>query len=132
MQDEHAERASTITVSVIVQTLICHACTLLLQAILAFLKSTGLSAEDVLGQEPLCDALLRYHVLPYEMTSSMIVKKDSLAQTLEPRSYLTANKGPRGVTVQDMQGHVAKVTKGDLKIGEATIHTVDRVLLSGE
>jgi len=101
-------------------------------AILAFLKSTGLSAEDVLGQEPLCDALLRYHVLPYDMKSSMIVKKDMTAQTLEPRSYLTVNKGPLGVTVQDMQGNVAEVTKGDIKIGEATLHTVDRVLLSGK
>jgi len=101
-------------------------------AILAFLKSMGLSPQDVLAEEPLCDALLRYHVMPYDLTSSMIIKKDMTAQTMEPRSYLTLNKGPLGVTVKDMQGNVAKVTKGDIKIGDAMVHTVDRVLLSGD
>jgi uncharacterized surface protein with fasciclin (FAS1) repeats len=92
----------------------------------------GLTAEDVLSQEELCDALLRYHVLPYDLKSSMIVKKDSKAQTLEPFSYLLFNKDSSGVTVKDMQGHVAKVAKGDIVAGEATIHSVDRVLMSGK
>jgi len=100
-------------------------------AITSFLKSTGLSAADVLGQEELCDTLLRYHVLPYDLKSSMIVKKDSTAQTLEPYSYLRFNKDSSGVTVKDMQGNVAKVAKGDIPAGEATLHSVDRVLLSG-
>ena len=104
---------------------------ILVQAITSFLKSTGLSAADVLGQEELCDTLLRYHVLPYDLKSSMIVKKDSKAQTLEPYSYLLFNKDSSGVTVKDMQGHVAKVAKGDIPAGEATLHSVDRVLLSG-
>ena len=104
---------------------------ILVQAITSFLKSTGLSAADVLGQEELCDTLLRYHVLPYDLKSSMIVKKDSKAQTLEPYSYLLFNKDSSGVTVKDMQGNVAKVAKGDISAGEATLHSVDRVLLSG-
>jgi len=101
-------------------------------AVLAFLKSMGLSAEQLLGEEALCDALLAYHVLPYDLKASMIVKKDMTAQTLEPNSYLTVNKDAAGVTVRDMQGNVAKVSKGDLKVGDATIHLVDRVLLSGD
>ena len=103
-----------------------------LQAIAAFLKSMGLTADHVLAEEPLCDALLAYHVLPYELMSSMIAKKDSTAQTLEPNSFLTFNKGASGVTVTDMQGNVARVGKADIKAGEATVHTVDRVLLSGK
>jgi uncharacterized surface protein with fasciclin (FAS1) repeats len=100
-------------------------------AIVSFLSSMGLSAGDVLGQEELCDTLLRYHVLPYELKSGMIVKKDSKAQTLEPNSYLLFNKDSSGVTVKDMQGNVAKVSKGDIPAGEATLHSVDRVLMSG-
>jgi uncharacterized surface protein with fasciclin (FAS1) repeats len=92
----------------------------------------GLTVEHVLAEEPLCDALLAYHVLPYELKSGMIVKKDSTAQTLEPYSFLTFNRGASGVTVRDMQGHVAKVGKADIKAGEATVHSVDRVLLSGK
>jgi len=100
-------------------------------AITSFLKSMGLTAAQALGHEELCDILLRYHVLPYDVKSSMIVKKDSKAQTLDPRSYLLFNKGSSGVTVEDMQGNVAKVTKGDITAGDATVHSVDRVLLSG-
>jgi len=100
-------------------------------AITSFLKSMGLSAQQVVGEEALCDTLLRYHVLPYILKSSMLVRKDMTAQTLQPFSYLTFNKDASGVTVKDMQGNVAKVTKGDITAGEGTLHIVDRVLLSG-
>jgi hypothetical protein len=53
-------------------------------------------------------------VLPYDLRANMIVKRDSTAQTLEPNSFLTFNKDTSGVSVKDMHGNVAKVSKGDI------------------
>jgi len=100
------------------------------EAVTAFLKDMGLTGEQVLGNEALCDELLAYHVLPYKATSDMIKKPNSKAQTLLPTAYVTFNKGPNGVTVTDIQGNTAKVTKADVKVGDAIIHGIDKVLLS--
>jgi len=100
------------------------------EAITAFLKTLGVSAKDALSNEVLCDTLIRYHVLPYKATAANITKPNTKAQTLEPRSFLTFNKGPGGVTVTDVQGNTAKVTKADFVVGDAVIHGVDKVLLS--
>ena len=69
------------------------------------------------------DAVLTYHVIDSEVTSSQIASGSSAAQTLNGKIYLTKNSG--GVFINGS----SKVTTADIGASNGVVHVIDRSLM---
>lgn len=69
------------------------------------------------------DAVLTYHVIDSEVTSSQIASGSSEVQTLNGKIYLTNNSG--GVFINGS----SKVTTADIDASNGVVHVIDRTLM---
>lgn len=69
------------------------------------------------------DAVLKYHVISSEVTSSQIASGPSSAETLNGRIYLSKNSA--GVFINGS----SKVTTADIDASNGVVHVIDRALM---
>jgi uncharacterized surface protein with fasciclin (FAS1) repeats len=104
------------------------------EAILAFLKEMGLTADDVLKNPNLARDIVGYHtILAVTAGPKELFAKGNEVEvpTADPYSKVVFIKKGDSVMVQDEQGNQAKVSKASLGKGAHTVHMIDRVLYSG-
>lgn len=104
------------------------------EAVKAFLKDMGLTAEDVKKNHNLARALVAYHtVLGVAAGPKELFAKGKTVEiaTADPHYSVTFLEKPTGVFVKDFQGNEAKVSKASLGVGKHTVHVIDKVLYSG-
>jgi uncharacterized surface protein with fasciclin (FAS1) repeats len=77
------------------------------------------------------ERLLRYHVDDRELRSRDLPAAVIRVRTLLEESRVCVGRAPGGVRVTDAQGGAARVTEGDIRTANGTIHVIDRVLVPG-
>ncbi|WIA13196.1 hypothetical protein OEZ85_006788 [Tetradesmus obliquus] len=102
-------------------------------AVDAFLKAMGLTAAEVAAQPDLADLMTAYHFIPgYQVSGTDADKGPKKAATGDENFIVTLVKGPGGkLAVKDVQGNVAGVVSGPVKVGKVSVFVIDRVLMSG-
>jgi transforming growth factor-beta-induced protein len=78
---------------------------------------------NALPNQATLDAVLKYHVIPSEVTSSAIASGSSEATTLNGKIYLT--KSSSGVYING----TSKVTTADISASNGVVHVIDRTLI---
>lgn len=104
------------------------------EAVKAFLKDMGLTADDVLKNPNLARDLVGYHtILGVAAGPKELFAKGNEVEvaTADPASKVVFIKKGDSVMVKDVQGNQAKVSKASLGKGAHTVHLIDRVLYSG-
>lgn len=105
------------------------------QAVKRYAAKLGLAPAQLSEYPALLKAITRYHiVLGAKLTNGKQLKVGRTnGITADPRWNVTIIKAANGsVTVRDVQGNIARVTKADIDDGNIVIHTVDSVLRSGD
>ncbi len=76
-----------------------------------------------LPNQAMLDAVLKYHVIASEVTSSQIATGASSAETLNGKIYLSKNSS--GVSINGN----SKVTTADIDASNGVVHVIDRTLM---
>jgi transforming growth factor-beta-induced protein len=91
----------------------------------ALLEALGLTAEEVLGNADLLNAVLAYHVVPGMFDAEAVVALDgSLLGTLMPEQGLVVTVGDMGVMVNE-----STVVAADVMASNGVVHVIDAVLV---
>jgi uncharacterized surface protein with fasciclin (FAS1) repeats len=94
-------------------------------AFLALLEALGVTAEDLLADTDLLNAVLAYHVVPAIFDSTAVVGADgALIGTFLPETGLLVTVGEEGVMVND-----SNVVAVDIAASNGIVHVIDAVLV---
>lgn len=94
-------------------------------AFLALLEALGVTAEDLLADTDLLNAVLAYHVVPAIFDSTAVVGADgALIGTVLPETGLLVTVGEEGVMVND-----SNVVAVDIAASNGIVHVIDAVLV---
>jgi transforming growth factor-beta-induced protein len=92
-------------------------------AFTSLLEELGLTAEELLSNQPLVSRVLRYHILREELDSTEVLAKARL-HTWQG-GWLRQNGG----LLTDANGRRANIIQTDLEASNGILHVIDNVLL---
>jgi transforming growth factor-beta-induced protein len=89
----------------------------------------GVSASELLADTETLASVLKYHVVPFEVTAAQLSEGQVLTTLLG--APLTVKKNDTGVYIIPTGGPTAKVITSDIKADNGVVHVIDAVLLPG-
>lgn len=100
------------------------------EAFTRLLGELGVTKEELLANEPLLTAVLKYHVLAAEVPSAQV----PIGKAIEPigGGFFKVDRSDTGLVVTDGRNRTSNVVTADVETSNGVVHVVDGVLLPAD
>lgn len=98
-------------------------------AFASLLSALNLTAQELLANTDLVQAVLSYHVVPGVAANSADLMDGQILPTLLGTSSLTVDLSAGDVVINSETGGMANVTSADIPACDAVVHVIDSVLV---
>ena len=95
-------------------------------AFTAALEELGMTAEELLSDQPMLSRILRYHIVRGELDAAEVLERERIRTTQGGRIFQSDG------ILTDANGRTANIIQTDIQASNGVIHVIDNVLLPRE